>query len=177
MKLIMHTDCLYSNSSSVFFTTSILKVKRYTYMHLFIEGFLGLHVLTMLFLWFGCMCYELAPDLQTPRACSTVLRWCKILIGTKCTCIVQYTMFGSCTCMPSFCALFYTACESETSVLKIKLKEVSSQLQEHEKLSRVKSVELEQMKVSLRETAASLSGMHTKYIFYSTIQCIIDGTL
>ena len=85
-------------------------------------------------------------------------------------------MFGSCTSMPSFCALLYTACESETSVLKHKLKEVSIQLQEHEKMSRAKSVQLEQMKVSLRGTAASLSGMHMKYIFYSTVHCIIDGS-
>ena len=64
--------------------------------------------------------------------------------------------------IPSFCALL-AAYETETSFLRSKLKEANSQLQEHEKLSQAKSVELEQMKESLGEKATSLSGMHVKY--------------
>ena len=52
---------------------------------------------------------------------------------------------------------------------------MSSQLQEDEKLSQAKSVELEQMEASLREKAASLSGTHKKCISNSTMQSIIDG--
>ena len=63
----------------------------------------------------------------------------------------------------------FTAYETETSSLKSELKEVNSQLQEHEKLFQAKSVELEQMKVSLREKTGSLSGMHMKCISYSTV--------
>ena len=73
-------------------------------------------------------------------------------------------MFVLCTCMPSFCA-FPIAYETETSLLKNKLKEVSSQLEEHEKLFQAKSLEPEEMEASLREKTASLSGMHMKYIF------------
>ena len=67
------------------------------------------------------------------------------------------------------------AYETETSSLKEKLKEVISQLQEHAKSSQAKSVELEKMEALLRQKKASLSGMHMKCIFYSTIQCNIDG--
>ena len=81
-----------------------------------------------------------------------------------------------CTRTSSFCAIL-TANETETSSLKNELKEVSSQLEDHEKLFQEKSIELEQMEASLREKRASLSGMLVKCtcISYSTIQCIIYG--
>ena len=78
------------------------------------------------------------------------------------------------SCIPSLYALL-TAYETETSSLKNKLKEVNSQLQEHEELYQAKSVKLEKMEASLREKTASISGMDMKYISNSTIQCIIYG--
>ena len=76
--------------------------------------------------------------------------------------------------LPSFCAL-PTAYETEISSLKNKLKEVSSQLEEHEKLCQEKSIELEQMEASLEEKRAPLLGMHMKCVSYGTMQCIIYG--
>ena len=68
------------------------------------------------------------------------------------------------------CTTLPTAYETETSVLKKELKKVNSKLQEGEKLSQAKSMELKEMKVSLREKTASLSGMRMRCTSYSTIQ-------
>ena len=62
---------------------------------------------------------------------------------------------------------FLTAYETENAFLKNELKEMFSELQVHKKMCKAKSKEVELMKVSLKEKAASLSGMHVKYMYIS----------
>ena len=61
---------------------------------------------------------------------------------------------------------FLTAGETEIFFLKTELKEVNSQLQEHKRMCQAKSAELELMKVSFEEKAASVSGIYTCEMYF-----------